>query len=133
MTRFARDRRVIFWEEPVGAAPGTEPSLAAKVCPHSGVIVLTPMIADDIHGEARDAAKAEATSKQAATEAVLDKKLADAEKRIADIKAKALADVGAIASEAAEAVVERLIGKKPTSAEVSSAVATAQGGEGGNA
>ena len=86
-----------------------------------------------IAGEARDAAKAEAASKQAATEAVLDNKLADAEKRIAGIKAKALADVGAIASEAAEAVVERLLGKKPSSGEVSSAVATVQSGEGGNA
>ena len=56
MTRFARDRRVIFWEEPLGAAPGTEPSLGAKVCPTSGVIVITPMIADDVHGEARDTA-----------------------------------------------------------------------------
>lgn len=86
-----------------------------------------------IAGEARDAAKTEAAGKQAATEAVLDRQLADAEKRIADIKAKALADVGAIASEAAEAVVERLLGRKPTSGEVSSAVATAQGGESGNA
>ena len=56
MTRFARDRRVIFWEEPAGAATGAEPSLAAKVCPTSGVIVVTPMIADDIQGAARDAA-----------------------------------------------------------------------------
>jgi UDP-galactopyranose mutase len=56
MTRFARDRRVIFWEEPIGAAAGAEPSLQAKVCPQSGVIVITPMIAEDVHGPARDAA-----------------------------------------------------------------------------
>jgi F-type H+-transporting ATPase subunit b len=85
-----------------------------------------------IAGEARDAAKTEAASKQAATEATLDNRLAEAEKRIADIKAKALADVGAIASEAAEAVVERLLGKKPSAGEVGSAVATAQGGGAAN-
>jgi UDP-galactopyranose mutase len=56
MTRFARDRRVIFWEEPIAAAAGAEPSLQAKVCQTSGVIVITPMIADDVQGEARDAA-----------------------------------------------------------------------------
>ena len=56
MTRFARDRRVIFWEEPIGAAAGAEPSLQAKVCPQSGVIVITPMIAEDVHGPARDEA-----------------------------------------------------------------------------
>lgn len=81
-----------------------------------------------IAAEAREAAKEEANQRQAETEAELEKKLAEAESRIADIKKKALADVTDVASEAAEAVVERLIGKKPTSAEVSSAVKAAEAG-----
>lgn len=81
-----------------------------------------------IAAEAREAAKEEANQRQAAIEADLDKKLAEAEARIADIKAKALADVSEVASEAAEAVVEQLIGKKPTAAEISAAVKAAEGG-----
>ena len=46
-----------------------------------------------------------------------------AEARIGDIKTKALADVGAIAEEAASAVVEALIGQQPASDEVKAAVA----------
>lgn len=82
-----------------------------------------------IAAEARDAAKAEAEERQAAVEADLDKKLADASKRIADIKSKALEDVSAIASEAAEAVVQQLLGKKPTAKELSAAVKAAGAGD----
>jgi F-type H+-transporting ATPase subunit b len=79
-----------------------------------------------IAAEARDAAKAEADERQAATEAELDKKLAEAGTRIDEIKAKALADVSDIASDAAEAVVQRLLGKKPTAAELRTAVEAAE-------
>ncbi len=75
-----------------------------------------------IAAEARDAAKADADARQAAIEAELDKKLADAGTRIDEIKAKALADVNDIATDAAEAVVQRLLGSKPTAAEVRQAV-----------
>lgn len=75
-----------------------------------------------IAAEARDAAKEEANARQAEVEAELDKKLAAAEGRIADVKAKALADVGDIAGAAAEAVVQRLLGKKPTAGEVTQAL-----------
>lgn len=75
-----------------------------------------------IAAEAREAAKAEADERQAKTEEELDKKLAAAEARIADIKKKALGEVEAVASEAAEAVVQRLIGKKPTAAELTAAL-----------
>lgn len=80
-----------------------------------------------IAAEARDAAKAEADARQAEIEAELDKKLAEASTRIADIKGKALADVADIATEAAEAVVQQLIGVKPTAAELKKAVQTAEG------
>ena len=81
-----------------------------------------------IASEARDLAKSEADARQAKIEADLDDKLAEASARIAEIKAKALADVSDIATEAAEAVVERLLGKKPTSAELSSALKAAEAG-----
>ncbi len=78
-----------------------------------------------IAAEAREAAKGEAAARQGESSAKLDEKLAEAEQRIADIKERALADVETIAAEAAEAVVQRLIGKKPTAREVSAAVASA--------
>lgn len=79
-----------------------------------------------IAAEARDAAKAEADARQAEIEADLDKKLEDASARIADIKGKALADVTDIATEAADAVVQQLIGVKPTAAELKQAVQSAE-------
>ncbi|MCW5695881.1 MAG: F0F1 ATP synthase subunit B [Bauldia sp.] len=83
-----------------------------------------------IANEARDAAKAEAAAKQATIDAELNQKLAAAEKRIAEIKDRALGDVGAVAAEAAEAVVERLLGQKPSASEVSAAVTAANRREG---
>ena len=81
-----------------------------------------------IAAESREAAKEEANQRQAATEADLDKKLAEAEARIGEIKKKALADVTEVASEAAEAVVEKLLGKKPAASEVTAAVKAAGAG-----
>lgn len=56
MTRFARERQVIFWEEPLSAPAGAPPRLHARVCDESGVTVATPWLADDLQGPARDAA-----------------------------------------------------------------------------
>jgi F-type H+-transporting ATPase subunit b len=81
-----------------------------------------------IAAEAREAAKGEAAKRQAETESELDGMLAAAEARIGAIKDKALADVEEIAASAAEAVVERLIGKAPSTAELAKAVAGARGG-----
>ncbi len=67
---------------------------------------------------AREAAKSKAVADRNAVEAGLSKKIAAAEDRIADIKAKALADVGAIAEETATAVVKQLIGGTVTKAEI---------------
>ena len=58
---------------------------------------------------ARDGAKQAAAAKRAAIEATLANKLDAAEQRIGEIKAKALADVGEIASEATDALVKSLI------------------------
>src|SRR4051794_35379927 len=50
MTRFAKGRRVLFWEEPVSAPADAKPALEQKVCQKSGVVVLTPQIPDHIQG-----------------------------------------------------------------------------------
>ena len=75
-----------------------------------------------IASEARDAAKAKADAERLKIEESLNGKIAAAETRIAGIKEKALADVGAIAEETAAAVVEQLIGGKSTKAEIAAAV-----------
>lgn len=80
-----------------------------------------------IASTARDEAKAKADAERAKIEASLQDKIAGAETRIAEIKAKALADVGSIAEETTAALVEQLIGAKATKAEIASAVKTAAG------
>jgi F-type H+-transporting ATPase subunit b len=72
---------------------------------------------------ATDEAKDAADKRRVSVEAELSAKLAEAEKRIGDVKSRALADVGAIAQEAATAVVSTLIGQEPTPDEAASAVA----------
>jgi F-type H+-transporting ATPase subunit b len=79
--------------------------------------------ANAIASEAREAAKTKAAGERAAVEAELSAKVADAEGRIAAIKAKAFEDVGTIATETATAVVERLIGTPVAEADVAAAVA----------
>ncbi|ASY61901.1 ATP synthase B' chain [Sinorhizobium sojae CCBAU 05684] len=76
---------------------------------------------------AREAAKNKANADRVAVEADLAKKIAAAETRIADVKAKALSDVGAIAEETASAVVTQLIGGTVTKAEISAAVKASAG------
>jgi F-type H+-transporting ATPase subunit b len=67
--------------------------------------------ANAIGQQARDAAKVEAEAKRKAIEGELEKKLAEAEARIGEVKASALKEVGAIAESTAGAIIERLIGK----------------------
>jgi len=75
-----------------------------------------------IASSAREAAKTKAAAERAAIEASLNEKISAAEVRIADIKTKALADVGSIAEETVGAVVELLIGGKVSKAEIATAV-----------
>ena len=56
MSRFARERRVVFWEEPLPGAAGAPPVLEVKTCAHSGVLVATPRLAGDLPPLERDAA-----------------------------------------------------------------------------
>jgi len=76
--------------------------------------------------EAYDKAKAEADAERAKVEADLAGKLDEAEAHIADIRAKALGDVGNIASETAGAIVKELIGGTVAKAELTSAVKAAE-------
>jgi F-type H+-transporting ATPase subunit b len=71
----------------------------------------------------RQAAAAEASRKKLENE--LNAKLADAEKTIAATKQAAMANVRGIATEAAAAIVKRLIGTTPSDKAVAEAVANA--------
>jgi len=44
MTRFAKDRRVVVWEEPLFGDPARTPRLDMNVDAESGVVVLTPVL-----------------------------------------------------------------------------------------
>lgn len=78
--------------------------------------------AQAIAGETRAALNASMEAKRTAAEAALSAKLGDAEARIADIKAKAMNDVSAIATDAAEAVVAALARVSVSRDEVAAAV-----------
>ena len=56
MTRFARDRHVIYWEEPVAGPADAAPELKTRICPESGVVVATPTLSDALQGDARETA-----------------------------------------------------------------------------
>jgi UDP-galactopyranose mutase len=56
MSRFARNARVIYWEEPESALPGCEPALGIRTCPETGVIVITPSLPEELQGAEREAA-----------------------------------------------------------------------------
>ncbi len=79
--------------------------------------------ASSIADAARETAKSKADAQRTEVEASLAGKLADAETRIAEIKNQALAEVGTIAGEAADAVVNTLIDAKLSANEVKDAVA----------
>jgi F-type H+-transporting ATPase subunit b len=75
----------------------------------------------------RTAAKAASDAERQGTEGALASKLAAAEVRIGEIKTRALADVGAIASEATAAIVKALIDADIGKSDADAAVATAMG------
>jgi F-type H+-transporting ATPase subunit b len=82
--------------------------------------------ANSIGQQARDTAKADAEAVRKKVEAGLDAKLAEAEGRIASIKATAMKDVGAIAEDTASAIMEQLVGKSDKAA-VAAAVKSVAG------
>ncbi|KQT69636.1 MULTISPECIES: F0F1 ATP synthase subunit B [unclassified Aureimonas] len=72
--------------------------------------------------EAREAAKVEADAERARVEGDLDAKLEAARVRIEEIKQSALADVGAIAEEAAQSILDAIAGIDVSQDEVAGAV-----------
>lgn len=80
-----------------------------------------------IASKASEATGAATEAKRVKTETALAEKLAGAEKRIGEIKTKALAEVGTIAGEATAAVIVALLGKGASADEVSAAVRQAEG------
>lgn len=75
-----------------------------------------------IAAKARDKAKAKIDAKRGQVEEDIQERLSAAEARIAETKQKALADVGEIAAETAEAMVEHLLGHDVSRDEVDGAV-----------
>jgi len=55
MSRMAKGRRVIFWEEPVSGARETCPRLDSRTDADSGVLIVTPVLPDGGTGAERDA------------------------------------------------------------------------------
>ena len=98
----------------------------AAVATYEGELAAARAKANTIGTAARDAAKVKAEGDRRAVEASLTEKLKAAEARIADVKAKAFADVGAVAEETAAAVVEQLIGGSTAQSDVAAAVAAAK-------
>ena len=98
----------------------------AAVRTYEGELAAARAKSHAIGSAARDAAKVKAEEDRRAVEASLSEKIKAAEARIAEIKAKAFADVGTIAEETASAVVEQLIGGTAAQADVAAAVAAAK-------
>jgi UDP-galactopyranose mutase len=55
MSRFAAERRVIFWEEPEAALPGCEPALGVRTCAETGVVVVTPSLPEGMDDAEQEA------------------------------------------------------------------------------
>ncbi|MBA3447541.1 MAG: F0F1 ATP synthase subunit B [Pseudaminobacter sp.] len=82
--------------------------------------------ANAIGQQARDSAKADADAERKKVEAGLERKLGEAEARIASIKAAAMKEVGTIAEETAATIVQELVGGKIDRAAVAVAVKAAR-------
>lgn len=81
--------------------------------------------AQSIAGQTRDRLMVQTDKSRKALEAKLNEKLAQAEKTIAATKSAAMANVRGIATEAAAAIVERLVGTAPGDKAVADAVSEA--------
>lgn len=79
--------------------------------------------AQTIAGQTRDKLMGEADQRRKSLEADLQRKLDEAERTIASTRSSAMSNVGAIASDAAKAIVERLTGTPASDKAVSDAVA----------
>ena len=83
-----------------------------------------------VAADAKAKAQAEFSERQAAEDARLQAELEKAETRIRGMRDQAMANVGQIAAETAEAIVAKLTGASPSRAEVDAALTTARTPEG---
>lgn len=83
--------------------------------------------AQELGQEAHRGLAAETETRRKALEGELNAKLAAADSKIAATKAKAMANVDSIATDAAAAIVEQLTGRKADAGKIAAAVAGAKG------
>lgn len=80
-----------------------------------------------IAAETHAAVSAQAAAERARVDGEMSAKIAEAERRIAATKDQALAEVGRVATDVASEIVATLTGRKASEAEITAAVARAQG------
>lgn len=83
--------------------------------------------ASGIAKEIRDKLTAEVEAERSKVEKQVASRIADAEKRISDMKTRAMNEVGQAAADTAEAIVAELQGKAPAKDEISGAVKSVMG------
>ncbi len=81
----------------------------------------------DIGNKARDEAKAVVEADRKASEAVLEAKIAESEKRIAAVRASGMKEVGKIAEEAVSAILAQLTGSKASATDIAAAIKSVKG------
>jgi F-type H+-transporting ATPase subunit b len=81
----------------------------------------------DIATKAANTAKEDAAAKRKSAEAALDKKMAEAEGKIAAIKASGMKEVGRIAEGTASAIIKQLTGTSVSASDIAAAVKSVKG------
>ena len=81
----------------------------------------------EIGNKARDEGKAKAEADRKVAEAGLDGKLKDAERRISDLRASGMKEVGKIAEDTAAAILTQLTGGKFSASEIANAIKSVKG------
>lgn len=105
------------------AARAAQAQAEAAQVAHEKTLAEAKAKAQEMGQEAHRALAAETEGKRKALEADLNAKLSAADSKIADTKTKAMANVGAIATDAAAAIIEHLTGRKADAGKIAAAVA----------
>jgi F-type H+-transporting ATPase subunit b len=109
-------------ERDLGAAAQLKADAEAALQAYEKTLAEARTRAQTLAGETRAKLNAEADETRKGLEAALHAKLAEAERTIADTKARAMSNVRGIASEAAGAIVSKLTGLVPAERAVAEAV-----------
>jgi F-type H+-transporting ATPase subunit b len=112
-------------ENDLGEANRLKDETDAAIAAYEKTLADARANAQAIGTKTRDVLMAEADKRRKTLEDQLHRKLEEAEKTIAATKTAAMANVRGIAVEAAAAIVERLIGQKPSDKAVADAVVDA--------